>query len=285
MQEAQQAIGETLDNSTTDNVEGLTEDFFGTLINMPELDLTEDQAWDAAYEIAQQIWEHPESVSAQDLNQMVNSSLLNLVVMRSQQNPGIQDPENIGGQVFNSVESFLHEHDLPTMEGTYRLGEQFIDYTVDGIQSVGYSGEEVGRDVGAFLTENNRIQQVFGETGYIVGLGLGIGETALSLVRGGKKNGNRSARNRALHERHRIDLAKQQQMRESGKVIAGAGHKDHIKDISRLKAQYGGKSSDWVKKTSTSYEQSNGNRIETHWYENTRTGKRYEFKTKKEWPE
>jgi hypothetical protein len=206
IKDAERAIGETLDQSTTDNVEALAEDFYGTLMNMRELDLTEDQAWDAAFGIAEGIWQHPESLSTQDLNHMVYSTLFNVATSTEPSNSGIQDSENRGGQVFNSVESFLHEHDLPTMKGTYRLGEQFIDYTVDGIQSVGYSGEDIGRDVGAFLTENSSVREFFGDAGYRIGIGVGIGETVLSLVRGGKINRNRGGgiRNQTPYNPHEM---------------------------------------------------------------------------------
>lgn len=71
-----------------------------------------------------------------------------------------------------------------------------------------------------------------------------------------------------------LKLASQAQMSEKGVSILGK-----LRAGSRLASQYGGKASDWVKMSSTSY--SNAFRtIETHWYQNLRTNARVEFKTK-----
>ena len=71
-------------------------------------------------------------------------------------------------------------------------------------------------------------------------------------------------------------LASEAQMAEKGRVIIGSGT---LKEASRLAHQYGGNTSDWVKKTSSSFTK-NGTTFETHWYENISNGMRTEFKTK-----
>ena len=69
-------------------------------------------------------------------------------------------------------------------------------------------------------------------------------------------------------------------MCEEGTIMAGSGARVPFRDAGRVAQQYGGNPSDWVKKTSSSYTPSVGNRFETHWIENTKTEQRVEFKTK-----
>src|SRR5690554_1994548 len=69
-------------------------------------------------------------------------------------------------------------------------------------------------------------------------------------------------------------LASESQMSQAGRTIIRS-----LKSGPRLARQYGGKATDWVKKTSSSYSK-NGKTFETHWYENISTGQRVEFKTK-----
>ncbi|MGL4825486.1 MAG: hypothetical protein ACRC4G_04750 [Alphaproteobacteria bacterium] len=69
-------------------------------------------------------------------------------------------------------------------------------------------------------------------------------------------------------------------MFSKGKIIIGHGTKIPLRDADKLSLKYGGKSSDWVKKTSENFKTLDGKKFETHWYENTKTSKRFEFKTK-----
>ena len=70
-------------------------------------------------------------------------------------------------------------------------------------------------------------------------------------------------------------------MSEPGVVIAGAGHSKSIDDIRRIVSKYGGVEIDWIKKSSSNWNPRRGSvKYETHWYENLKTGKRYDFKTK-----
>ena len=71
-------------------------------------------------------------------------------------------------------------------------------------------------------------------------------------------------------------LASESQMAEIGIVVARSGK---LRAAKRLAKQYGGSPSDWVKKTSSSFNK-NGAAFETHWYENISNGLRVEFKTK-----
>jgi hypothetical protein len=75
-------------------------------------------------------------------------------------------------------------------------------------------------------------------------------------------------------------LASEQQMAETGVVMAGQGARAPFRDAGRIAATYGGQADDWVKKASSSYTAADGVRFETHWVENLRTGQRVEFKTK-----
>jgi hypothetical protein len=77
-------------------------------------------------------------------------------------------------------------------------------------------------------------------------------------------------------------LASQQQLGEEGIIIIGPGGKNDsaLNSSSRLSDQYGGNPEDWVKKSSTAYEAADGIHVETHWYENVKTGERVEPKVK-----
>ncbi|HKV34161.1 MAG TPA: LamG-like jellyroll fold domain-containing protein [Pyrinomonadaceae bacterium] len=66
----------------------------------------------------------------------------------------------------------------------------------------------------------------------------------------------------------------------NGKVIAGAGSSEVLRDAPRLAAQHGGTASDWAKVTSWSYKAADGTKIEVHAYQHIPTGKVVEFKTK-----
>ena len=86
--------------------------------------------------------------------------------------------------------------------------------------------------------------------------------------------------NRALFERQKIQWAKQSQIGEKGVVLAGQGHTKAINDIRRLTSTYGGKRTDWVKKSSGSKKTIDGTSLETHSYENIKTRRKKEIKTK-----
>ncbi|MEO8218575.1 MAG: RHS repeat-associated core domain-containing protein, partial [Acidobacteriota bacterium] len=75
-------------------------------------------------------------------------------------------------------------------------------------------------------------------------------------------------------------LASRAQMEEIGEAIAGARTAVKLRESSRLAETYGGAASDWMKMRSSSYKAGDSIRIETHWYENAKTGERVEFKTK-----
>jgi hypothetical protein len=82
----------------------------------------------------------------------------------------------------------------------------------------------------------------------------------------------------------RRSLASQQQMGElsaSARRIAGPGTGQPLRDSPRLANQYGGKATDWVKITSSTYRAADGSagRFSTHAYMNVRTGQIVEPKT------
>ena len=88
-----------------------------------------------------------------------------------------------------------------------------------------------------------------------------------------------AAKNAAEAIRLKKSLASEQQMKEAGRPIAGAGAKAPLREAERLSQRYGGDRVDWSKMTSSSYKAPDGSRIETHWYENAKTGQRVEYKT------
>ena len=63
------------------------------------------------------------------------------------------------------------------------------------------------------------------------------------------------------------------EMLSQSRVIAKG---QHIREVNRLVAQYGGKASQWVKKSSPQIEIA-GKKIEYHWYEHSGIG-RFEIK-------
>jgi filamentous hemagglutinin len=69
-------------------------------------------------------------------------------------------------------------------------------------------------------------------------------------------------------------------MREKGSAIAGSGSNRVFRGASKYASQYGGKPSDYSKMKSSTYTTSSGQVNRTHWVQNQKTGKRYDFKTK-----
>jgi RHS repeat-associated protein len=65
-----------------------------------------------------------------------------------------------------------------------------------------------------------------------------------------------------------------------GEKIAGAGTKTELKDAPRLAAEHGGKASDWSKVSGGSHVAKDGTKIQTHGYQNSKTGQVVEPKTK-----
>ena len=110
----------------------------------------------------------------------------------------------------------------------------------------------------------------------IVGFGGGYGRAAHAVIREG-----------ASDVRLWKQLASEELLGEAragiGTAMAGAGARrgrKPIEDINRLIAEYGGEAGDWAKMTTRSHVADDGTRFSVHWYENVRTGQRYEFKTK-----
>ncbi|MFT8258901.1 MAG: hypothetical protein ACMZI2_06235 [Candidatus Symbiodolus clandestinus] len=78
-------------------------------------------------------------------------------------------------------------------------------------------------------------------------------------------------------------LASQEQLSalasKGGKVIAGYGATDTLRDAPRLAAKYGGKPSEWSKVSSLSHTAADGTAFEIHAYQNSATGQLVEPKT------
>jgi hypothetical protein len=83
---------------------------------------------------------------------------------------------------------------------------------------------------------------------------------------------------------HGIQLAKQEQAAQlaagKGIPIAGAGTDKALREAGRLSETYGGKPGDWSKVTSGHYKAADGTKVETHAYQNTKTGEVVEMKDK-----
>jgi RHS repeat-associated protein len=102
-------------------------------------------------------------------------------------------------------------------------------------------------------------------------------QTAIEAGAAGEAGAARNAANLANLEK---SLASEEQVGETGGVIAGTGARVPFRDAARVAQQYGGSASDWVKVSSSSYTARDGTKFETHWVENIKTGQRVEFKTK-----
>ena len=112
----------------------------------------------------------------------------------------------------------------------------------------------------------------------LVGFGGGYGRAARALVREGSSD-----------VRLWKQLASQELLAEAqagkGIAIAGAGARRGraIDDAARLVEQYGGDAGDWAKMTTRTRVADDGTSMAIHWYENVRTGQRFEYKTKLGW--
>lgn len=104
--------------------------------------------------------------------------------------------------------------------------------------------------------------------------GVKTGTKAAASTSAGARAGSSSAKLSTDGVNLTQKLASEAQMSQAGRIIMRDLHSGP-----RLAQQYGGKATDWVKKTSSPFSK-NGKMFETHWYENLSTGQRVEFKTK-----
>lgn len=108
-----------------------------------------------------------------------------------------------------------------------------------------------------------------------------VGVASAAILKGGvTKNTGNAAHNAADALRLNKSLVSQSQMSEAGIIMAGTGGPKPFRKAPSFVKQYGGETSDWVKKTSLSHTAKDGTRFETHWVENINTGQRVDFKTK-----
>lgn len=120
------------------------------------------------------------------------------------------------------------------------------------------------------------------ETLIVEGIILGItknivhyGGKLVNITLQTKLYNNMFAQKHAKTLTHKLNI--QEKMSEVGVTIAAG---NDIKIIDRLTFNYGGRSIDWAKKSSTQFTTNTGQKIELHWYENILTGKRVEYKQK-----
>ncbi len=107
-----------------------------------------------------------------------------------------------------------------------------------------------------------------------------VGKAVKGVFNKNKGVSNNSAKNITNSIKLNKQLASEQQMSETGKIIAGNGTKTKLRKADELAETYGGKAKDYVKKTSSSHTAPDGTKFETHWEENIKTGKKYNLKTK-----
>jgi RHS repeat-associated protein len=144
----------------------------------------------------------------------------------------------------------------------------------------------------SFVAKHPRAAEVTAETAQVTALvvigaatdGLGdfaaLGEAGEAIEGGATAAGVGSEARSAINGlRLAKRLASEAQMSESGSVIAGGESGTIFRNAAKYAEQYGGKASDWVKKTSSIFRAKDGTAFETHWVENTVTGFRTEFKT------
>lgn len=94
------------------------------------------------------------------------------------------------------------------------------------------------------------------------------------------KGAGSAARNPANATKLNKQLGSQQQLGEKGTTIAGPGAKRSFRDADRAARDHGGNPADFVKKRSSAHTASDGTKFRTHFIENTKTGQRFEHKTK-----
>ena len=121
-------------------------------------------------------------------------------------------------------------------------------------------------------------------------LGAGLAWLARIITRGGDDASRAAKAARPASSPVQATLLKRQlaseaQMTGPGTRIIGPGTGRELRDAPRLAREYGGDPTDYVKMTSRTparYQDGGGmyDLFETHWYENVRTGARYEFKSK-----
>ena len=95
-------------------------------------------------------------------------------------------------------------------------------------------------------------------------------------VKNGAGESNLNPKSVANKLRLNKQLASESQMKNPGNSMKVK----EVHQAERLSKQYGGKPNDWKKMSSNKYISSDGVQFETHWFENTKTGQKVEFKTK-----
>ena len=100
---------------------------------------------------------------------------------------------------------------------------------------------------------------------------------AISSNKNTSKLNSKSVINRDLLY-HQLHI--QEKMGEVGKTFAGKGTDKLFRNEDRIVKQYGGEMGEWNKKTSSNFTTKSGQKIELHWVENVKTGKRVEYKQK-----
>lgn len=106
----------------------------------------------------------------------------------------------------------------------------------------------------------------------------------LSLARGRATKGGRAPASSAVSGRLlKRQLASESQMAGRGSPIFGSGTNRPLHEAPRLARTYGGRAQDYAKMGSSGTSRDGGglyDLFETHWYQNLRTGQRFEPKTK-----
>lgn len=148
--------------------------------------------------------------------------------------------------------------------------------------------EAVSLTIGVKSTHDNFSQGNYGAAavdaagvlidGVLAALPIALGVAGLLI------QGSRQADNLADAAGLGKKLASEQQLAEltsgQGVAVAGAGSDTALRQAGRLAADRGGEAADWSKVSSSSYTAPDGQKIQTHAYQNAVTGQVVEPKTK-----
>ena len=169
-----------------------------------------------------------------------------------------------------------NKDDIYVVGGKYGMTRQEIF-------DLGFQNEEFGNAVfrsdlgGDFMKYTVRRGQ--GEAAKVIATGMDLAmplPPILTLARGMRFARSSTAAARLSSNAVKVSqqLASEAQMSQAARTIIS-----NLRSGPRLAQRYGGRSADWVKKSSSSF-MKNGRKFETHWYQNVSTGQRVEFKTK-----
>jgi len=203
------------------------------------------------------------------------------------------DPGHVGGDIFDPQSWNAYSYALNNpLRFVDPFGTEPCQIALDA-EAAAASGMREGAIVEGECVRGKRLEtwserlarNVFGFIPFTATLQApGIGEanlalpdrspdTAVLIAAAVIRPGQIAAKATTLAKTMQSEAGVAQLLAGGGKVMAGAGHKNPIKNIERLLLQHGGKASEWVKISSTTPG------LETHAYKNIITGVVVELKS------